>query len=135
MQEEYLQSDSPVFSPLDMAELHSTKDELAEQKQVVDDKHEDLDSLWLYCNQNERVVPKDWNKLYKMLANRRQLPSGGWEPALPLILAAWHETDSDQKQLRFREHLEWAGSQDQLEMIGAYLRSLDEADWFHTSEL
>jgi hypothetical protein len=135
MQEEYLQSDSPAFTPLDMAELHSTKDELAEQKLVVDDKHEDLDSLWSYCNQNERVVPKDWNKFYKMLANTYQLPSGGWVPALPLILAAWHETDSDQKQQRFREHLEWAGSQDQLGMIGAYLRSLHEADWFHKSEL
>jgi hypothetical protein len=54
---------------------------------------------------------------------------------LPLILAAWHETDADQKQQRFREHLEWAGSQDQLGMIGAYLRSLNEAEWYHHSEL
>ena len=70
-----------------------------------------------------------------MLANTYQLPSGGWVPALPLILAAWHETDTDQKQKRFREHLKWAGSQDQLGMIGAYLRSLHEAEWFHHSEL
>jgi TPR repeat protein len=135
MQEEYLQSDSPAFTPLDMAELNSTQTDLAEQKQVVDDQPEDLDSLWSYCNQKERVVPRDWNKFYKMLANRRQLPSGGWEPALPLILAAWHETDADQKKQRFLEHLEWAGTQDQLGMIGAYLRSLDEAEWFHHSEL
>ena len=135
MQEEYLQSDSPAFTPLDIAQLHSTQTDLAEQKQVVHDMPEDLYSLWSYCNQKGRVVPKDWNKFYKMLANRRQLPSGGWEPALPLILAAWQETDADQKQQRFREHLEWAGSQDQLGMIGAYLRSLHEAEWFHHSEL
>jgi hypothetical protein len=135
MQEEYLQSDSPVFTPLDIAQLDSTQNELAEQIQVVHEMSEDLESLWSYCNQNGRVVPKEWNKFYKMLANTYQLPSGSWVPALPLILASWHETDADQKQQRFREHLEWAGSHDQLEMIGAYLRSLHEAEWFHQSEL
>ena len=130
-----MQSDSPAFTPLDIAQLHSTQTDLAEQKQVVHDMPEDLDSLWSYCNHKGRVVPKDWNKFYKMLANTYQLPSGGWVPALSLILASWHETDADQKQQRFREHLEWAGSQDQLGMIGAYLRSLDEAKWFHHSEL
>jgi len=134
-QEEYLQSDSPAFTPLDIAQLHSTQTDLAEQKQVVHDMPEDLDSLWSYCNHKGRVVPKDWNKFYKMLANTYQLPSGGWVPALPLILASWHETDADQKQQRFREHLEWAGSQDQLGMIGAYLRSLHESEWYHHSEL
>ena len=135
MQEEYLQSDSPAFTPLDIAQLHSPQTDLAEQKQIVHDEPEGLDSLWSYCNQKGRVVPKDWNRLYKMLANTYQLPSGGWVPALPLILAAWHETDADQKQQRFREHLEWAGSQDQLGMIGAYLRSLHESEWYHHSEL
>lgn len=134
-QEEYLQSDSPAFTPLDMADLHSTQTNFADQEQVVDDTPEDLASLWAYCTQKERVVPRNWNKLYKMLSNRRRLPSGRWEPALPLILASWHETDADQKQQRFREHLEWAGSQDQLGIIGAYLRSLHEAEWFHHSEL
>ena len=45
MQEEYLQSDSPAFTPLNMAGLHSTQTDLAEQKQVVDEKPEDLDLL------------------------------------------------------------------------------------------
>jgi hypothetical protein len=134
-QEEYLASDSPAFSPLNMAELQATQIELAEQMQRLADQPEDLTSLWAYCTQKERVIPRDWNKLYKMLVNRRQLPSGGWEPALPLILAAWHETDADQKQQRFREHLEWADLQGQLRKIGAYLRSLHEDDWFHHSEL
>jgi len=124
-QEEYLQTDSPAFTPLDMADLHSTQTDFAEQEQVVDDTPEDLASLWAYCTQKERVVPRDWNKLYKMLANRRQQPSGEWEPALPLILAAWHETDAKQKQLRFREQLEWASAQGQLEDVGGYLRSID----------
>ena len=109
--------------------------ELAEQMQRLADQPEDLTSLWAYCTQKERVIPRDWNKLYKMLVSRRQLPSGGWEPVLPLILAAWHETDTDQKQQRFREHLEWAESQDQLVEICAYLRSLNGTEWFHLSEL
>ena len=134
-QEEYLASDSPAFSPLNMAELQATQIESAEQIQRLADQSEDLASLWAYCTQKERVIPRDWNKLYKMLANSRQLPSGGWEPALPLILAAWHETDADQKQQRFREHLEWANDQGQLFEVGQYLRSLDEHDWFHVDEL
>lgn len=134
-QEEYLQADNPAFSPLDNAELQAIQIELAEQSKRVDNQTENLDSLWSYCTQMDRVVPRDWNKLYKMLVSRRELPSGGWEPALPLILAAWYETDTDQKQQRFREHLEWAGSQGQLVRIGAYLRSLHESEWFHRSEL
>jgi TPR repeat protein len=134
-QEEYLASDSPAFAPLNMAELQATQIELAEQMQRLADQPEDLAYLWAYCTQKERVVPRDWNKLYKMLVNRRQLPSGRWEPALPLILAAWHETDADQKQQRFREHLEWAHDQGQLLEVDQYLRSLDEHDWFHVDEL
>lgn len=134
-QEEYLQADNPAFTPLEDEELQAVQIDLADQIKRVDDQPESLDSLWSYCTQMERVVPRDWNKLYRMLANRRQLSSGGWEPALPLILAAWDETEADQKQQRFREHLEWACSLGQLERIGAYLRSLNEAEWFHRSDL
>lgn len=95
---------------------------------------ETVESLWNYCTANKRVVPRDWNSLYNMLANKRQKPSGGWEPSLPLILAAWHETMPIEKQMRFREHVEWAGDQGQLEQVGKYLRSLNEGDWYHFGE-
>ena len=134
-QEEYLQADNPAFTPLEDEELQAVQIDLAGQIKRVDDQPESLDSLWSYCTQKDRVVPRDWNKLYKMLANRRQLPSGGWEPPLPLILAAWHETDAHQKQQRFLEHLQWAHDQGQLVEIGLYLRSLDELDWLHFDEL
>ena len=134
-QEEYLQADNPAFTPIKDEELQAMQIDLADQIKSVDNQTESLESLWAYCTQKQRVVPRDWNKLYKMLVNRRQRPSGGWEPALPLILGAWHETDADQKQQRFREHLEWAESQGQLGKIGAYLRSLQEAEWAHLSEL
>lgn len=40
-----------------------------------------------------------------------------------------------EKQMRFREHVEWAGDQGQLEQVGKYLCSLDEGDWYHFGEL
>jgi hypothetical protein len=96
---------------------------------------ESLNSLWAYCSANRRVIPRDWQKLYVMLANKRQRPSGGWEPLLPLILAAWHETTVIEKQLRFKDHIQWAADHNQLDQIPSYLRALPEEQWFHFGEL
>ena len=98
---------------------------------------ESFESLWTYCTENKRLCPspKNWNDLYAMLKDTKQKPSGGWEPPLPLILAAWYETIPLAKQLRFREHVQWASDQQQLDEIGTYLRSLSEDKWFHYGEL
>lgn len=47
---------------------------------------ETFDALWDYCTANGRFIPRQWDKFYKLLRNTRQLPSGGWEPSLPLIV-------------------------------------------------
>lgn len=96
-----------------------------------------LEALWSYCTDNGRLVPMPqyWNKLYKMLKNTRQISGGGWEPPLPLILAAWHDTSPIMKQLRFRAHLEWAVTQGQLTEVGEFLRSLEEHQWCHFGEI
>lgn len=96
---------------------------------------ETFEDLWQYCSDNKRVIPKDWNKLYSMLNNKTQKPSGGWEPPLPLILAAWDVTTLIEKQLRFKEHIKWAADNGQIEEIGLYLRSLTEDEWYHFGEL
>jgi hypothetical protein len=96
---------------------------------------ETFDDLWEYCSSNNRAIPHDWNGLYNMLADKRQKPSGGWEPPVPLILAAWYETTPLQKHLRFREHVEWAAAHNQLDQIGAFLRVLPEEEWYHFGEL
>jgi len=98
---------------------------------------ETFESLWAFCTTNNRLVPMPptWNKLFQMLKNTRQKPSGGWVPALPLILAAWHHSMPIEKQLRFKEHLEWAKDQNQLAEVGAFLRSLKEEQWCHFGEL
>lgn len=94
-----------------------------------------FESVWDYCQQNNRAIPKDWNGFYQRLKNKRQKPSGGWEPPLPLILAAWDSSMPIEKVMRFREHIEWAEKQGQLDEILNYLKSLSEDDWFHFGEL
>lgn len=96
-----------------------------------------FDSLWEFCTDSNRLVPMPpkWNDLYGLLKNTRQKPSGGWEPPLPLILAAWYHSMPIEKQLRFKEHLQWAQAQSQLEEIGAFLRSLPESQWCHFGEI
>ena len=95
-----------------------------------------VDSLWTYCAANERVVPMPthWNALYQSLKGTQQNPSGGWTPPLPLILAAWHHTSALEKQLRLREHIEWAEKQGQLAQVAVFLRALAEKDWCHLGE-
>lgn len=92
---------------------------------------ETLESLSAYCSEHKRLIPmpERWNELYQLLRNTRQKPSGGWEPPLPLILAAWHHSLPLEKKLRFKEQLSWANDQGQIEEVGKFLRSLPENDW------
>ena len=98
---------------------------------------ETLATLTEFCAENNRAVPMPahWNQLYVMLKNTRQKPSGGWEPPLPLILAAWEHSLPIEKVLRFQEHLTWANKEGQLEVVGHFLRSLGEDEWAHYGEL
>jgi hypothetical protein len=91
-----------------------------------------LDALLDFCRANGRVCPAPmrWNELYGSLPGTRR-EGLGWEPPLPLILAAWHEASNSQKQERFESHLRWAEDHGALEPIAKFLHSLDEADWHH----
>jgi hypothetical protein len=84
---------------------------------------------------NNRVcpMPMRWNHLYELLPNRRR-KGAGWEPALPLILAAWHEAPALSKAFRLKEHLEWAASHGAIGEVYAYMVSLPESDWYHHGE-
>ena len=98
---------------------------------------EAFDSLWSYCTANNRLVPmpSQWNEFFGMLKNKKQNPNGGWQPALPLILAAWHDSLPIAKQLRFKEHIDRALSQGQLTEVGQFLRALPETQWCHFGDL
>jgi len=103
----------------------------------MSDVDETLDSLWEYCTADKRLVPMPWrwNQVYGMLKNTRQKPSGGWEPPAPLILAAWHHSLPIEKQLRFKEHIQWAQAQGQLDELDSFLRSLPETQWWHFGQI
>ena len=94
-----------------------------------------LQTLISFCSENERVCPQPdkWNELWKLLPNRSRQGSG-WEPALPLILGAWHDTPALLKTFRLREHLEWADKHGTLDVVNEFLRNLAETDWHHQGE-
>ena len=68
-----------------------------------------------------------------MLPNRKRKGSG-WDPGLPLILAAWAETPALPKMLRLREHIEWASAHGCLEQVGSFLSQLGEHEWHHLGD-
>ena len=96
----------------------------------------DIENLIKYCAENGRICPDpdSWNLLWKKLKNKKQKPSGGWVPSLPLILAAWWNTSTEQKKERFHEHLKWAEDHGQLEEITNFVLELNEDDWFHEKD-
>lgn len=97
---------------------------------------ESIEDLWEYCTASNRLVPMppQWSGLYSLLKNTKRKASGGSEPSAPLILAAWHHSMPIEKQLRFKEHLEWAEKEGQLDEIGRFLRGLSEEQWCHFGE-
>lgn len=101
------------------------------QKQVVSSIQDLID----YCRKNNRVcpMPNKWSELYELLPDKKRV-GGGWEPALPLILAAWYETPALAKMLRLAEHIKWAANHGVLDEVESFLRGLQEDDWYHLSE-
>ena len=95
---------------------------------------ETAETLIAYSRENSRVcpLPMKWQALWKMLPNRVQ--KGAGEPALPLILAAWHDTPALLKMARVQEHINWASDHNALKTVSVFLRGLSEDDWFHLGE-
>jgi len=94
---------------------------------------ENFEQLKGYCVLNNRICPEPtfWNELWQKLKEKKQI-NGKWDPALPLILAAWWESSIILKKLRFFEHLEWADQHGQFLEIAEYLLKLSEDQWFHS---
>jgi hypothetical protein len=70
-----------------------------------------LNEVLAECEAHGRVSPQPqkWNELWELLPDRRR-QGAGWEPPLPLILAAWHDSSDAEKRERLRLHLRWARS-------------------------
>jgi hypothetical protein len=84
---------------------------------------------------NGRVCPQPqkWNQLYELLPGRSR-NSTGWEPSLPLVLAAWWDTSDSDKAERLQKHIEWAANRGALPEVFRFLSSLSERDWHHAGE-
>lgn len=93
-------------------------------------------SLVEYVRQNGRFCPqpKAWDRLWKLLPNRQQKPSGGWSPPFPLILSVWWGATGLDKMLRLQEHIEWADTHGVINQVNTYLRELPEDSWFHGND-
>ena len=85
-----------------------------------------------YVQADGRICPKPdrWNSLWEMLPGRQPV-GAGWSPPPPLILAGWWYSSDADKQLRLREHIDYAAAHGALESVDHYLRDLG-ADQWHT---
>jgi hypothetical protein len=92
---------------------------------------EQLFALLEYVRANGRVCPMPdyWNQLWDMLPDKKRLGSG-WEPPLPLILAAWWDTPAMSKILRLQEHIRYAAEYGVLDEVDKFLRALSNDQWF-----
>lgn len=91
---------------------------------------ERLNKLLEYVRSEGRIcpVPQQWQKLYELLPDKKRR-GGGWEPALPLILAAWWEATNVQKIERLKNHVEYAAANGVLDDVETFLRGLPLAEW------
>lgn len=98
-------------------------------------QNDTLKSLIAYCQEHNCICPQpqEWNELWEMLPARER-KGDGWEPALPLILAAWHDTPAMLKMLRLQEHIRWADEHGVLQEISIFIRGLSESNWFHIGD-
>ena len=96
---------------------------------------ETAEALIAYCRENQRVcpMPQQWQKLWDMLPERKQV-GAGWQSPLPLILAAWNHTSDQEKIARLAEHIHWAEKHGALVVVADFLRGLPESQWHHEGE-
>jgi hypothetical protein len=89
-----------------------------------------LEELLHFVQSEGRICPESgkWHELWEMLPDKKRV-GNGWQPPLPLILAAWDNTSGIEKMLRLRQHIEYAGEKGILNVVGQYLRSLSKDDW------
>ena len=68
---------------------------------------------------------------HRMLPDKKRA-GAGWQPPLPLIIAAWWHTTGMEKMLRLEEHIEYAAENGALDAVDIFLRELSPEEW-HTA--
>jgi len=92
--------------------------------------NEKMTKLIEYVKEGGRICPnpQEWLTLWEMLPDKDRIGSG-WNPPLPLILAAWSEP-AVFKALRLEEHIRYASDHQVLDQIDDYLRNLKPEQWY-----
>src|SRR5260370_19524262 len=92
-----------------------------------------LEALLAFVGESGRVcpMPDRWSQLWEMLHDRRCV-GAGWEPAHPLILAAWLDASVIVRMGWIEDHIRYAESHGVLREVDRYLRGLKVIG--HTSE-
>ena len=83
-----------------------------------------IDSKRYICPQ-----PQIWQAMWELLPTQKQ-GKQIIKPPAPLILAGWNFSEDSQKKERLLEHIYWADSNNSIEVIDKYLRSLDDKNWY-----
>lgn len=92
---------------------------------------QELEKALKIINSKDRVCPeaKYWNEMYEKLPERKRV-GNGWQPPLPLILAAWDQSSPESKKARLIEHLAWADNHGAMPVVLAFLEQLTDEQWF-----
>jgi hypothetical protein len=87
-----------------------------------------VDDVMVEARRLNRVCPKDsaWQQLWALLRE-----AAGCEPPLPIVAPESLKTPQLVKRVRFRDQVEWAAQQGQLQVLFAFMQSLGEDDWSH----
>ncbi len=92
-------------------------------------------ALLLYAKKDGRIcpLPQIWNELFDLLPNRRRV-GNGWEPPLPLILAAWDHSSDLEKRERFLLHIQWAADHGALDQANQFIRAIPPPGWYRSNQ-
>ena len=94
-------------------------------EQIYNDLISFLEEKKVICPQ-----PQQWNALWELLPDKKR-KGLGWEPSLPLILAAWWDTPTLAKTIRFKEHIDYAYKMGCIAAVDQMLRSWKDDEWYY----
>lgn len=102
-----------------------------EIKPSTKNNEEILTYLLDYVRAEGRIcpMPLEWNALWDMLPDKRRI-GNGWDPQLPLILAAWWDASPMAKRIVLEEHIQYAAEHNALDLVDDFLRNLRPDQWF-----
>ena len=72
--------------------------------------------------------------MWEKLKDKERVGSAGWNPPVPLILAAWWDSSDNSKKHRLIEHINWAEKKEQLDEIANFIYKLTDEEWYHTND-